>query len=658
LKENVAKLTAGARRAGRLPYVIGIIAFSLPLHAAVAGPLELDASFNSTGKVVTDFQLDSQFAQDIGRDVAVQPGGKIIAVGAAYGGVQKQDDFALVRYLANGSVEPGSMVHTDFSSTIDEAYGVAIQADGKIVLAGYVTPQSNDSKGVDLALARYKPDLTLDQSFGNNGLVRTDFGAYEAAYDVALQPDGKIVVAGQQEPNGNESDFLIARYMPDGTLDTSFGDAGKVITDFGAWEIGWAVEIQNDGKIVVVGSTWGPNFTLTRGALARYTSTGALDGSFDHGLGVLCLMVNVCGKVKVDLGGGYPVAVALRKADGSEDGKIVVAGHFGVGRFNANGTLDEDFGGAGMVDTPDNAADAVAIEANGDIVVAGTDLDDFTIAIYKPTGHRCSFTTTDFTGDVDEALATAIQNDGKILVLGHAGIGNAGDFALARYAGGNCPLRISRNFLAYHVYVPPYDKIGPPIPMDGLKIGLSEELAFPAAEGRSFADSPGPGYQAFKLTSSAKAQQDGSVAAVTNILGDARLDVLEPQRLLVPTDIAGGDAGGVTASDSKSAPVLMCYGAKTHGDEPNERKPLTLTDALNRTWTFEAGEPTLLCKSIDREGSESKGRAIGLVGYQFADAKGPDGLPASVQLPTANAFGAHILQVGQPELVFLPSLVE
>jgi hypothetical protein len=106
------------------------------------------------------------------------------------------------------------------------------------------------------------------------------------------------------------------------------------------------------------------------------------------------------------------------------------------------------------------------------------------------------------------------------------------------------------------------------------------------------------------------------------------------------------------------APVLMCYGAKSHGDEPNERKPLTLTDALNRTWTFKAGEPTLLCKSIDRKGSEAKGRAIGLVGYQFADAKGPDGLPASVRLPTANAFGAHILQVGQPELVFLPSLVE
>jgi uncharacterized delta-60 repeat protein len=656
LKENVANFRASARRAGRLPSLIGIIAFSLPLHAAVAGPLDLDSSFNGTGKVVTDFQLDPQFAQDIGRDVAVQGDGKIIAVGAAYAGQQKQDDFALVRYLANGGID--QMVHKDFNSTVDEAYAVVIQPDSKIVVAGFVQDQSGDSKSVDFALARYDPDLTLDESFGEDGLVRTDFGAFEAAFDVALQPDGRIVVAGNRKPNGNTSDFLIARYMPDGTLDTSFGDAGKVITDFGAWDIGWAVEIQNDGKIIVAGSTWPVSMQPVHGALARFNPNGTLDQSFDHGLDLICLLVQACGKVKVDLGGGYPVALAVRKADGTEDGKIVVAGKFGVARFDADGTLDGGFGNAGIVNSPDSLGYAVAIEGNGDIVVAGTDLDDFTVAIYKPTGQRCSFTTTDFNGDIDEALGTAIQNDGKILLLGHAGIGNAGDFALARYAGGNCPLRISRNFLAYHVYVPPYDKIGPPIPLDGLQIGLSEELAFPAADGRSFADSPGPGYQAFKLTSSGKAQQDGRVAAVTNVLGDVWLDVLEPQQLLVPTDIAGGEAGGVTASDAKSAPLLMCYGAKTHGDEPNERKPLTFTDALNHTWTFKAGEPTLLCKSIDREGSESPGRAIGLVGYRFADAKGPDSLPASLRLSTANAFGAHVLQVGQPELVFLPSLVE
>jgi uncharacterized delta-60 repeat protein len=642
--------------------VVGIVTI-FNAHDAIAGPLDLDPSFNSTGKVLTDFQLDSQFAQDLGRDVAVQPDGTIIAVGAAYGGVQKQDDFALVRYLANGSVDQGSMVHTDFNSTVDEAYAVVIQPDGKIVVAGFVQDQSGDPKSVDFALARYDPDLTLDESFGNNGLVRTDFGAYEAAYDVALQPDGKIVVVGQRKPNGNTSDFLIARYkQPNGALDETFGDKGKVITDFGAWDRGLAVEVQNDEKIVVVGSTWGANLTLTRGALARYTSTGALDASFDHGLGLVCLQVPACGKTKVDLAGGYPVALALRKADGSEDGKIVVAGAFGLARFNANGTLDEDFGGDGIVDSQDNLADAVAIEANGDIVVAGTDYDDFTVAIYKPNGKRCSATTTDFKGDIDEALATAIQPDGEILVLGHASIGPEGDFALARYLGGNCPVRISKNFVAYHVYVPPYELIGPPIPMDGLpkqlQIGSSELLAFPAADGRSFSESPGPGYQAFKLTRAEKDQLNGTIASVTNSLGDAWLEVLEPQQLLVPTDIAAAKAAGTTASDSRSEPVLKCYGAKMHGDEERERKPVTVTDALNRTWTFETGEPAVLCKPIDEQGGDAKGRVIGLVGYPVTGARGPDVSPEPVRLPIANEFGAHMVQVGRPELVFLLSLVE
>src|ERR1700704_2139604 len=87
----------------------------------------------------------------------------------------------------------------------------------------------------------------------------------------------------------------------------------------------------------------------------------------------------------------------------------------------------------------------------------------------------------------------------------------------------------------------------------------------------------GPRVPSLKLTSSDKARQDGRVAAVTNVLGDAWLDVLEPQQLLVPTDIVGGEASGVTASDSKSAPLMMCYGAKTHGDNPRASKPITLT---------------------------------------------------------------------------------
>ena len=140
-----------------------------------------------------------------------------------------------------------------------------------------------------------------------------------------------------------------------------------------------------------------------------------------HGLGpFICLYVETCGKTKVSFGGGYPLALALRKADGTQDGKIVVAGKFGLARFNADGTFDDTFGNAGIVDSQNNLAYAVAIEANGDVVAAGTDLDDFVVEIYKPNGKRCSATNTDFKGDIDEALATTIQPDGMILVLGHA----------------------------------------------------------------------------------------------------------------------------------------------------------------------------------------------------------------------------------------------
>jgi Domain of unknown function (DUF5122) beta-propeller len=108
----------------------------------------------------------------------------------------------------------------------------------------------------------------------------------------------------------------------------------------------------------------GPNFQPVHGVLARYHPNGTLDQSFSGSLGKFCLLLQSCGKIKVNLGGGfydYPVSVALRKADGTEDGKIVVAGQFGLARFNANGSLDKDLANSGIMDTPDNTGDAVAI---------------------------------------------------------------------------------------------------------------------------------------------------------------------------------------------------------------------------------------------------------------------------------------------------------
>jgi uncharacterized delta-60 repeat protein len=680
LKGDVAKLTAKPQRADRALCLIGMVALLFECPVAAAGPLDLDPTFNKgSGKVVTSFQLHPEALA-----VALQKkDGKIIAVGHADNGDPTGEDFALVRYNPDGSIDKAfgtdnnGRVSTDFGLE-DSAYGVVIQPDGKIVVAGDVVDldviDPYAPKSGDFALARYNSDGTLDTSFGKSGRVQTDFGAYESATGVALLQDGKIVVVGQQQPNGNDSNFLIARYMPNGDQDINFGDAGKVIEDFGAWDIALAVAIQNDSKIVVVGSTWGPNFQPVYGALARYNPEGTLDGSFDYGLGYFCAFVHSCGKVKVSLGGGnwdYPVSVALRKADGTEDGKIVVAGQFGLARFNANGTLDGDFGNAGIMDNQDNTGNAVAILGNNHIVVAGLHSDDFAVAIYEPTGEQCSgeaSVTTDFNGHDSHANAMAIDSDGKILLVGGAdnGTDTYSDFALARYEGGDCPpTRWLGFYAAYNPFVHPQDLVGPPVPPEGpynqLAIGSSQQLAIPASNGDAFAGPKRPGYQAFELTNAAReSREKGSWVAVTNAVEDLLLEVLEAQQLLVPTDIAAGRVGGETMSGSRSAPLLKCYRVKIESGDHSQRarKQFTITDGLKRTWNFAVGEPKSLCKPIDRRGRELIGPALSLVGYQVKDLKTAGTSLKPVRLPTASEFGARVLRVEQPELLFVPSLAE
>src|SRR4051794_23755500 len=149
---------------------------------------------------------------------------------------------------------------TDFGGS-DAATSVAVQTDGKIVVAG--------SSGGNFALARYGADGTLDASFSGDGLVTTDLGGTDAGQDVAIQADGKIVVAGS-----SGGSFAVARYTAAGGLDTSFSGDGLQTTDFGAAAGGTAVAIQADGRIVVGGSSGG-DF-----ALARYDAQGGLDSSF------------------------------------------------------------------------------------------------------------------------------------------------------------------------------------------------------------------------------------------------------------------------------------------------------------------------------------------------------------------------------------------
>jgi len=370
---------------------------------------DLDFTFGDDGKVITDFGGSSS-----GRAVAVQKDGKIVVAGNSSG------DFAVARYNRDGSLDvnfgTGGTVTTDFGGDDDSGNAVAIQQDGKIVVAGSAGSEENSN----FAVARYNRDGSLDVNFGTGGTVTTDFGGdLDFGSAVTLQKDGKIVVAGS-----SDNDFAVARYNTDGSVDMSFGTGGKVTTDFGGDDNGTGVAIQKDGKIVVSGGS-DNDF-----AVARYNTDGSLDATFGTG-----------GLVITDFGGSvFGRAVVLQK-----DGKIVVAGNsdgdFAVARYNADGSLDTAFGTEGLVTTDfggDDQGTGVAIQKDGKIVVAGFTDNDFAIARYNtdgslditfnPTGSLPGTVITDFGGN-DQGAGVAIQKDGKIVVSG----GSDNDFAVARY---------------------------------------------------------------------------------------------------------------------------------------------------------------------------------------------------------------------------------
>lgn len=200
---------------------------------------------------------------------------------------------------------PG-LVTTDFGSN-DEGNSAILQPDGKIIVAG-----SGYSSNWDFAVARYNPDGTLDTTFSQDGKLTTDFGSHDYGYSVTLQSDGKIIVAGHKKGD----DFAVARYNQDGTLDTTFSQDGKLTTDFGFAVNARSVTLQADGKIIVAGSSG--NF-----ALARYNSDGTLDTAFDSD-----------GKLTTDFDS---TTVAGNSVTLQADGKIIVAGS------SYNGIMENDF---------------------------------------------------------------------------------------------------------------------------------------------------------------------------------------------------------------------------------------------------------------------------------------------------------------------------
>jgi uncharacterized delta-60 repeat protein len=436
---------------------IAALALTALLSAGAAAQLpgDLDPGFGVGGKLLVDFNGST----DIAEDIAVQPDGKLVVVGLTYVDNDfSNEDFAVLRLMPDGTPDPSfgvnGRVTTDFPNLAAVASSVVVQPDGKIVVAGGAFPLFTFLG--DFELVRYNPDGTLDTSFGVGGIVTTSFpGQGSYAFDVALQPDGRIVAAGTDFVNfssqqSSNTDFALARYLPDGTLDTSFGSDGKVTTDF---QLGnddaFSVLIQPDGKLVAVGSAI-DIVKFYDFAAARYLPDGTPDDTFGAG-----------GKTQVDFG-TFGTDVDHDQALGAAlqpDGKIVAAGFtiydlgvssdFALLRWNADGTLDTGFDGDGMqqIDFGSFAQEAwdVAIQPNGKIVTAGfadteSSDSDFLLARCNPDGSLDTTFSDD--GKVRTSFgvlnggahAAALQPDGRIVAAGFQAGGTV-DIALSRYIG-------------------------------------------------------------------------------------------------------------------------------------------------------------------------------------------------------------------------------
>ncbi len=305
---------------------------------------------------------------------------------------------------------------------------MAVQSDGKIVVVGEV--DGGSTSYVDWGMARYLPDGTLDTSFGANGLVRTEFAESRWLTDVALAPDGRVLVSGSS--NRLDMQFQLARFNPDGTLDTAFGSNGIVTNDlFPTSNPDYAtqVKLQPDGKILLAGITGHGDGQNGEFAVFRYQGNGILDTSFS-GDGIQTIYV-----------GAYNVYM-LEDLGLQADGRILLNGWVGNGggangtviRLNADGTLDDTFGGSGTKGIyvgSSTQSYAMSLDEVGRIVLSGgTFTDNITgqdlmLARINSDG---SFDTS-FDGDgqgvlslqpfpkAESIYAAAFQSTGNLLAL-------------------------------------------------------------------------------------------------------------------------------------------------------------------------------------------------------------------------------------------------
>jgi uncharacterized delta-60 repeat protein len=360
----------------------------------------VDSSFDGDGKLTTEIGTESFV-----RSLALQADGKLLAAGYGSNGITV--GISIARYEADGSLDNSfgtdGIVVTTIGSSTSAAYSILVQPDGKILATGYSVIITDNTS--ELVLARYNADGTPDSTFGNDGIVTNDFG-YDLAFGTGavLLPDGRILLVGTASYGNQPTNYLLVQFLPDGSLDNSFGNNGIIITNISpAYDSPHSLKLLADGRFVVAGTTG--YYQDNQIALARYNKNGLLDSSFSDD-GMLIISISTVNDEANDM--------LLQP-----DGKIVIAGttwdlnayKFMLMRLNENGTPDSSFGANGITTTDvvaGSSIHSVASQPDGKIVAAG-------LTYYA--GDNTEIALARYIGDFGTEVIDTMNNGNSLIVF-------------------------------------------------------------------------------------------------------------------------------------------------------------------------------------------------------------------------------------------------
>jgi uncharacterized delta-60 repeat protein len=408
--------------------LLGAIGASGIARAAAADP---DISFGGTGIVISSYTPEHDYPYSM----AVQADGKILVSGLSFDAAFSLVSSYIVRHMPTGGLDPsfgvdGKLILPYVEGSGEYRYRVIVQPDGKILACG--GKENGSVSNTDFAAFRYNSDGTLDDTFGTGGKVVVPItGAYDEAYDLELQPDGKIVLFGYSFVSGNGFDFSAARLNADGSLDNTFDSDGRVIVGVStSSDIPGKVLVQPDGKLVLVGTTTVGG--AQDNALVRVNADGSLDPTFGDN-GVVINSIAAGDDVGLD---------AVLQADGkivTSGGVILGGGGADVGtaivRYNPNGSVDTSFATNGVFTTGLGffAGNAIVLQSDGKIIGFGFGLTSGGASLGASVPpHEAAMRKNPLPGGIKNSLGRSPQTNAS-------GAGENWGFATQRLTSNGAP---------------------------------------------------------------------------------------------------------------------------------------------------------------------------------------------------------------------------